>query len=131
MYKVLLSAVAGFALSGCMEPEMDDVMASCESNSNFTSYVNCIKTDYKRDPSASTVRSLIARLNSINEDYENGSISEIKARAAARIAYDETVGEGNARRRSNAAASYRAPTAAASYRAPTTCYTTGNITNCH
>ena len=122
MYKVLLSAVAGFALSGCMEPRMDDVMASCESNSNFTSYVNCIKTDYKRDPSASTVRSLIARLNSINEDYENGSISEIKARAAARIAYDETVGEGNARALANAVA-YQS--------ASTTCYTTGNITNCY
>jgi len=125
MYKVLLGVVVGFALSGCLnplEPKMTSVMDSCESRSNFTSYVSCIKTNYKRDPGASTVRSLIARLNSINEDYENGSISEIKARAAARIAYDDTVGEGNARQRANAAASYRAPIS---------CTTYGNTTNCY
>ena len=125
MNKVLLVVLSCFALSGCFNPiapSMSSVMTSCESRSNFTSYVSCIKTDYKRDPGHSTVRSLIARLNSINEDYENGSISEIKARAAARIAYDDTVGEGNARGRANAAASYRAPR---------TCTTYGNTTNCY
>ena len=125
MYKLVLAGIAGLALSGCMnpmEPRMSSVMNSCESRSNFTSYVSCIKTNYKRDPDDSTVRSLIARLNGINEDYEKGSISEIKARAAARIAYDDTVGEGNARRAANAAASYRAPM---------TCTTYGNTTNCY
>ena len=125
MYKSVLAGVAGFVLSGClnsMEPSMSSVMNSCESRSNFTSYVSCIKTNYKRYPNDSTVLSLMARLNSINEDYENGSISEIKARAAARIAYDDTVGEGNARKAANAAASYRAPM---------TCTTYGNTTNCY
>ena len=125
MYKLVLAGIAGFVLSGClnpMEPSMNSVMDSCEPQPNFTSYVSCIKTNYKRDPSHSTVRSLMAQLNSINEDYENGSISEIKARAAARIAYDDTVGEGNARKAANAAASYRAPR---------TCTTYGYTTNCY
>lgn len=119
------ASVSSDILSGCLNPmelRMRSVMDSCESQPNFTSYVSCIKTNYKRNPSASTVRSLIAQLNSINEDYENGSISEIKARAAARIAYDDTVGEGNARQTANAAASYRAPM---------TCTTYGNTKNCY
>ena len=129
MYKVLLVVIAGFSLSGCLNqsPSMSSVMGSCESRSNFTSYVNCIKTDYTRYPDRSEIRSLYARLNSINEDYENGSISETKARAAARIAYDVTVGTANARRNANAAASYSAPSR------PMSCITTGNrikTTNC-
>lgn len=124
MNKLVWVGIAGIALSGCnlVAPQMSSVMQSCEYSPNFTSYVSCIKTDYTKDPGASTVRSLYARLDSINEDYENGSISEIKARAAARIAYDQTVGEGNARAAANAAASYVAPV---------TCTTYGNITSCY
>ena len=125
MYKIIVLGIAGLVLSGCMnplEPPMSSVMSSCESRSDFTSYVNCIKINYKRDVNSSDVKSLMARLYSINEDYENGSISEIKARAAARIAYDDTVGKGNARRSANAASSYRAPI---------TCTTYGNTTNCY
>ena len=125
MYKLVLVGIAGFALSGClnpMEPKMSSVMNSCESRSNFTSYVNCIKTNYKRAPDRSETRSLYARLDSINEYYEEGKLSFIKAKAAARIAYDNTVGAANSRRNANAAASYRAPI---------TCTTYGNTTNCY
>lgn len=125
MYKVIVLGITGLFLSGCMsvmEPSMSSVMNSCETRSDFTSYVSCIKTNYKRNVNSSSVKSLMARLYSINEDYENGSMSEIKARAAARIAYDETVGASNARSRSNAASSYRAPM---------TCTTYGNTTNCY
>ena len=125
MYKLVLVGIAGFALSGClnsMEPSMSSVMDSCESRSNFTYYVSCIKTNYKRFPDRSETRSLYARLDSINEDYEEGRLSFIKAKAAARIAYDNTVGAANSRRNANAAASYRAPI---------TCPTYGNTTNCY
>jgi len=125
LYKLVLAGIAGFFLSGClnpMEPSMSSVMDSCESRSNFTYYVSCIKTNYKRAPDRSETKSLYARLDSINEDYENGKLSLIKAKAAARIAYDNTVGAANARRAANAAASYRAPMR---------CTTYGNTTNCY
>ncbi|MDB4830406.1 hypothetical protein OAH41_04595 [Paracoccaceae bacterium] len=83
-------------------------MSSCESRSNFSSYVRCIKNDYTRDPGASTVKSLYARLAAIDEDFQNGSLSEVKARAEAYIAYDETVGAGNRARRIAAAATDQA-----------------------
>lgn len=126
MYRLVLIAISGFVLSGClnpMEPPMTVVMANCESRSSFTSYVSCIKSEYRRNPGASSVRSLYAQLDSINEDYVNGSISEVKARAAARIAYDNTVGVSNARKRANAAASAPA--------GPITCTTIGNTTSCY
>ena len=95
MRQVSLALVLLF-LAGCFgssAPSMSSVMSSCESRSNFTSYVRCIKNDYTRDPSASTVKSLYARLAAIDEDYQNGVLSEVKARAEAYIAYDETVAE--------------------------------------
>ena len=97
MRQVSLALVLLF-LAGCFgssAPSMSSVMSSCESRSNFTSYVHCIKNDYTRDPSASTVKSLYARLAAIDEDYQNGVLSEVKARAEAYIAYDETVAAGN------------------------------------
>ena len=128
MYKVIVLGITGLLLSGCMsvmEPSMSSVMSSCESRSEFTSYVNCIKTNYKRFPNRSETRSMYAQLDAVNEDYQNGLLSEVKAKAAARVIYDETVGAANARRASNAAAS------SSSYRAPMTCTTYGNTTNCY
>ena len=133
MHKLMLVVIVGLALSGCLdstpkEPEMNAVMGSCESNSNFTRYVSCIKANYKRHPDHSDVKSLYARLDSINEDYENGLVSSIKAKAAARKAYDDTVGAGNARARANWAASYK-PLFPPSRR-PITCTTVYNTTTC-
>ena len=125
MRNTLMVVIASFVLGGCLgpiEPAMSNVMASCEGRSNFTAYMNCIKSNYKRFPNQSPTLSMYARLDSINEDYENGAISELKARAAARIAYDETWGKENSSRSSNAAASYRAPIS---------CTTYGNTTNCY
>ena len=101
---------------------MHVVMDTCENRSNFTAYVSCIKTTYKRNPSHSSVRSLYAQLDGINEDYQNGVLSDVKAKAAARIAYDNTVGASNAR---------AAARAAAAYTAPITCTTIGNTTQCY
>jgi hypothetical protein len=122
MYKLSLLGIAGLLFSGCgiMHPQMHVVMDSCESRPNFTSYVSCIKSEYKRNPGSSSVRSLYAQLDGINEDYQNGILSDVKAKAAARIAYDNTVGASNARAAARAAAS-----------APITCTTIGYTTQCY
>ena len=123
MYKLFLLGIAGLLFSGCAitEPTMNVVMDSCENRPNFTAYVSCIKTTYKRNPNSPSVRSLYAQLDGINEDYQNGILSDVKAKAAARIAYDNTVGTSNAR---------AAARAAAAYNAPMTCTTIGNTTQC-
>lgn len=93
-------ALALLFLAGCfgsgesLPPAMSSVMSSCESRSNFSSYVRCIKSDYTRYPNHPDVKSLYARLAAIDEDFQNGSLSEVKARAEAYIAHDETVAEG-------------------------------------
>jgi len=115
--------VLALFLSGCMnsitQPMMKDVMASCESYTNFSDYNSCIQTDYKKNPNKSDVRAFYAILNSIDEDYRDGKLSEIKARAAAHSAYLETIAVGN-RAVYN---SYSGPTI-------TNCSTYGSQTSC-
>ena len=125
MYKVSALGIACLVLSGCMpmmEPRMSSVMSSCESFSNFTSYVSCIKSNYKRYPNHSVTRSMYAQLDALVEEYEDGTISQTKARSAAYIIYDKTWGAENKSRLANAAASYRAPMTCNTYGSTTTCY---------
>ena len=123
MKQVALALVLLF-LAGCssepLAPSMSSVMSSCESRSNFSSYVRCIKNDYTRDPGASTVKSLYARLAAIDEDFQNGSLSEVKARAEAYKAYDETVEAGNRAQRAADAAYAASYTPYTPYQAPAT-----------
>lgn len=93
-----------FVLASCgiMEPRMSSVMEDCDTRSDFSRYVSCIKSEYQRDRSAQSVRSFYVQLDAIKEDYENGALSNTKARAAAYRAYDQTVGAENARIDANA-----------------------------
>ena len=97
MRGVIIFVFLSLASCGIMEPRMSSVMESCDTRSDFAQYVNCIKNEYKRDPNAQSVRSLYAQLDAIKEDYESGLLSDAKAKAAAYIAYDQTVGAENAR----------------------------------
>jgi hypothetical protein len=84
-------------LFGCLnptEPKMTSVMSSCETP-DFSDFNSCVQRNYARHPDASTVRALYAQLNAIEEDQQNGKISQIKAKAMAYTAYDATVGAGN------------------------------------
>jgi hypothetical protein len=128
MYKVIVLGITGLFLSGCMsvmEPTMSSVMSSCESRSEFTSYVSCIKTNYKRYPNHSVTKSMYAQLDALVEEYEGATISQTKAMSEAYIIYDNTWGAENRSISANAAAS------SSSYRAPMTCTTYGNTTNCY
>jgi hypothetical protein len=69
-------------------------MSSCETP-DFSDFNSCVQRNYARHPDASTVRALYAQLNAIEEDQQNGKISQIKAKAMAYTAYDATVGAGN------------------------------------
>ena len=120
MRQVSLALVLLF-LTGCssepLAPSVSSVMSSCESRSNFTAYVRCIKSDYTRYPNRSEVKSLYARLSAIDEDFQKGVLSEVKARAEAYKAYDDTVAAANRARDIADAASYTPYTP---YQAPAT-----------
>ena len=129
--RMLIICIAFLLVScGVRAPSMSSVMESCETRSDFSSYVSCIKNDYTRDPGHQTVRSLYAQLSAINEDYQSGALSNTKARAAAYKAYDQTVGAGNARQRANAAA-YNPPTIINNtYNSPSSSTSSGNYYRC-
>jgi hypothetical protein len=74
---------------------MHEVMQTCNSNANFDAYVSCLKKTYKRDPNHQTVQSFYAQLGATLEDYNNGKLTEAKAKAKAYELYDATVGAGN------------------------------------
>ena len=91
--KVLLCALV---LTACnAEPAMHEVMQSCNSNSKFNAYVSCLKSTYKRYPNRQSVQSFYAQLDAAVEDYNNGKLTEAKAKAKAYEIYDATVGAGN------------------------------------
>ena len=102
---------------------MTSVMSSCETP-DFSDFNSCVQRNYARDPDGSTVRALYAQLNAIEEDQQNGKISQIKAKAMAYTAYDATVGAGN---RSN----NRRAAAWAAANKSMTCNTYGSTTTCY
>ena len=108
------------------EPNMDAVMGSCEGNSNFNSYVSCIKTTYKRDPNARAVRAFYAQLDAISDDLKSGKVSEARARADAHMAYEATIGVANTRLRE----AWDRQQAINSMNRTINCYTIGNQTTC-
>ena len=89
-----------FVLSACniSEPSMSSVMSSCEYSKSFNSYASCIKSNYKRYPDRRITRAFYAQLNAISDDLKNGRTSESRARADAHLAYEQTIGQDNARR---------------------------------
>jgi hypothetical protein len=83
-------------LTACnTEPMMHEVMQTCNSNSKFSEYVNCLKINYKRNPDLQSVQSFYAQLDATLEDYNRGKLTEAKAKAKAYELYDATIGVGN------------------------------------
>ena len=105
---VLLLVAGCFGSGEPLPPAMSSVMSSCESRSNFTSYVRCIKSDYTRYPNHSVTRSIYAQLDALVEEYEVGAISQTKAMSEAYVIYDSTWGAENRARNLAAAADEQA-----------------------
>ncbi len=64
-----------------LQPPMSSVMKSCDKRSDFSSFVGCSGNNYS-SLKIQIVRSFCAQLSSIKKDYENGGLSNSKARAA-------------------------------------------------
>ena len=91
---LVISAIAAATLTAC-GPAMHEVMRTCDTGIKFPAYVNCLKTSYERFPDRAEVISFYAQLDGLVEDYDNGSVSEAKAKARAFEIYDATVGAAN------------------------------------
>ena len=103
---ILLCAVSSMLLASCggmTEKKMSEVMQDCDTGQKFSTFINCIKTSYKRNPNSETVRSFYAQVDAVVEDYKAGKLSEAKAKAKAYELYDATVGAGNRAKRLRAA----------------------------
>ena len=104
MRLIVGTIVIVFCLSACeTEPPMIDIMTKCDVGTEFDTYVDCIKFNYKRDPDSTDVISFYAQLDAVVEDYKEGRLSQAKAKAQAFALYDATVGAGNKARAQRAA----------------------------
>ena len=82
--------------------QMRDVMSTCDRYTDFSGYAGCIKRIYTadgRNPNALSVKAFFSHLESIDEGYRQGRISNARARSLAYDAFLVTVQADNDRSR--------------------------------
>ncbi|WP_396432168.1 hypothetical protein [Limnohabitans sp.] len=137
--KLVAAIAVGLILTGC-GTTMKTVMERCDMGSSFDTYASCIKETYTKDgrqPNSASVRAFYASLDSLAELHAANRLSSAEAKAAAYIAFLNTVQADNDRSNAAFANSMNAlanmpqgTVQAAPPSIQTRCVRSGNAVNC-
>lgn len=130
--------LSSLALGGCgtlwlkpqpREPEPEPIV--CESLQEFQAFANCAKATLRSDSPSASERAYLSQLRSIEEDFQAGKLTDIKARAAADLAYLNTIDKADEAKRNRDAMRRSGGTVVVPIHTPMTCTRFGNIINCY